>query len=182
MDFDSWHSLCNSFHGLKRKLKLEVTRTITKRRYAMATKKILFPTDFSTAADAGLPEAATLARERGAVLVILHVQEPPAAYAEAGLYYGVPEPDDEALMKMLREIVPPGHGVPCEHRLVMGDPASEIVRVARKENVDMIVMGTHGRSGFGRLILGSVAESVMRKAPCPVLTYKLSQKTAAPAL
>ena len=145
----------------------------------MATKKILFPTDFSTAADAGLPEATALARERGAVLVILHVQEPPAAYGEGVLYYGVSEPDTEAVMKMLQEIVPPGQDAKYEHRLVMGDPAREIVRVARQENVDMIVMGTHGRSGLSRLIMGSVAESVMRHAPCPVLTYRLSQKTAA---
>jgi universal stress protein A len=142
----------------------------------MSTKKILFPTDFSIAADAGLPEATTLARERGATLIILHVQEPPAAYAEAGLYYGLPELNSEAVISMLHEVAPSGNDVACEHQLVMGEAATEIVRVARKENVDMIVMGTHGRSGLSRLILGSVAESVMRHAPCPVLTYRLSQK------
>ncbi len=145
----------------------------------MSTKKILFPTDFSIAADAGLPEATTLARERGATLIILHVQEPPAAYAEGGLYYGLPEATSEAVMSMLHQVVPSGNDVACEHQLVMGEPASEIVRVARKENVDMIVMGTHGRSGLSRLILGSVAESVMRHAPCPVLTYRLSRKALA---
>ena len=59
----------------------------------MATKRILFPTDFSAAANSGLSDAAALAHDRDATLLILHVQEPPAAYAEAGLYLGLPEPD-----------------------------------------------------------------------------------------
>lgn len=148
----------------------------------MATKKILFPTDFSAAANSGLSDAAALARDRGATLVILHVQEPPAAYAECGLYYGLQEPNDEALMNILHEVVPAGNDVACEYRLGLGEPAAEIVRQARKENVEMIVMGTHGRSGLSRLIMGSVAESVMRHAPCPVLTYKVSDHAAAEAV
>lgn len=145
----------------------------------MSAKRILFPTDFSAAADAGLPEAAALARERDATLVVLHVQEPPAAYAEGGLYYGLSQPDEEALMDRLGEVVPKGSGIACEQRLAIGDPANEIVRIARSENVDLIVMGTHGRSGLSRLIMGSVAESVMRHAPCPVMTYRYSEKCAA---
>ena len=82
---------------------------------------------------------------------------------------------------MLNEVVPPCNDVVCEHRLVVGEPAAEIVRIARKEGVEMIVMGTHGRSGLSRLIMGSVAESVMRQAPCPVLTYRLSKKAATKA-
>jgi nucleotide-binding universal stress UspA family protein len=57
-------------------------------------------------------------------------------------------------------------------RLEEGIPAEEIVRVAREVEADLIVMGTHGRSGLGRLLLGSVAEQVMRHATCPVLTLK----------
>ena len=133
----------------------------------MATKKILFPTDFSAAANSGLTEAAALARDRSATLLILHVQEPPAAYAEGGLYYGLSEPDNDALMKMLRQVVPLCSDVACEHQLVMGETAAEIVRIARKERVEMIVMGTHGRSGFSRLIMGSVAESVMKSRALP---------------
>jgi nucleotide-binding universal stress UspA family protein len=147
----------------------------------MATKKILYPTDFSAAADAALPEAAALARSRGAVLLILHVQEPQAAYTEAGVnYYGVSQPYSKILKKMLEEVVPPGDDVQFQRRIVIGQAAQEILRIARQEHVEMIVMGTHGRTGLGRLLMGSVAESVLRQAPCPVLTYRCSQKTAAP--
>jgi nucleotide-binding universal stress UspA family protein len=59
-----------------------------------------------------------------------------------------------------------------ERRLVIGDPALEILDEAQESKVDLIVMGTHGRSGLGRLLMGSVAESVVRKAACPVLTVK----------
>jgi nucleotide-binding universal stress UspA family protein len=64
-----------------------------------------------------------------------------------------------------------------EHRLMIGTPAGAIVHLAEKEGVDMIVMPTHGRTGLVRLLMGSVAEEVVRKAKCPVLTVK----AAAPA-
>lgn len=141
----------------------------------MDAKKILFPTDFSTASDAGLAHAASLARESGARLLILHVEEPPMAYGGGELYYGVPNPDNAALLKMLQDVVPTSD-VPYEHRLVVGDPASEIVRVAEEEKVDLIVLGTHGRTGLRRLLMGSVAEAVLRRAPCPVFTFKEPHK------
>lgn len=137
----------------------------------MQAKKILFPTDFSHASDGALAHAATLARETGARLIILHVEEPPMAYGGGELYYGVPNPDNAALIKMLQAVVPP-IDVPYEHRLVVGDPAGEVVRVAEDEGVDLIVMGTHGRTGLRRLLMGSVAEAVLRRAPCPVFTLK----------
>jgi len=59
-----------------------------------------------------------------------------------------------------------------EHKLLVGDPASAIVEAAEEENVDLIVLGTHGRTGLTRLLMGSVAENVVRKAKCPVLTVK----------
>jgi nucleotide-binding universal stress UspA family protein len=148
----------------------------------MLTKKILYPTDFSAAAEAVLPEATALARDRGATLLILHVQQPIAAYSEAGVnYYGVSQPYKKILKETLREIVPPGNDVPYQHLLVVGDPAREILRIAQKEHAGMIVMGTHGRSGLGRLLMGSVAESVLRQAPCPVVTYRCPQETVVPA-
>ena len=63
-------------------------------------------------------------------------------------------------------------GFVYEHRLVTGDPASSIVNLAEMEGADLIVMGTHGRTGFSRLLMGSVAELVVRRAKCPVLTFK----------
>ena len=73
---------------------------------------------------------------------------------------------------MLAEVKPTDPKVPYQHRLITGEPASAIARLAEDENVDMIVMGTHGRSGLSRLLMGSVAEAVVRRAKCPVLTYK----------
>ena len=137
----------------------------------MSANKILFPTDFSSAAEAGLAEAEAVAKARGATLLILHVQEPMMAY-DGALYYGPLEPTTELLDKMLHDVTPSDPAISFEHRLAMGDPATEIVRVANDENVSLIVMGTHGRSGFTRLLLGSVAELVIRHANCPVLTYK----------
>ena len=138
----------------------------------MKIKKILFPTDFSHASDAGLPLATSLARDAGATLVILHVEEPPLAYGGGELYYGIPEPNTEALQKMLAEVKPTDANVPYVHRMVTGDPATEIVRVAQEEQADILVVGTHGRSGITRLLMGSVAEQVIRHAACPVLTFK----------
>jgi nucleotide-binding universal stress UspA family protein len=137
----------------------------------------LFPTDFSTAAEAGLAEAETLAKARGATLLILHVQEPMMAF-DCALYYGPLEPATETLDRLLHEVTPSDPTIRVQHRLSMGDPATEIVRVANEEKVDLIVMGTHGRTGFSRLLMGSVAEQVVRHAPCPVLTYKASMQTA----
>ena len=146
----------------------------------MEIQKILFPTDYSHTGDAALGLAASLARERGASLLILHVEEPPAAYGGGEMYYGIPEPAREDLLEMLEQVTPPGDPVECERRLVTGDPAATIANLAEEEGVDLIVMGTHGRTGLMRLLMGSVAEAVVRQAKCPVLTFKhpMSHKRA----
>ncbi len=138
----------------------------------MSVRKILFPTDFSHTGDAALELATSLARERGATLLIVHVEEPPAAYGGGEMYYGMPEPATEDLNLMLRDVAPFDPLVRCEHRLLVGDPTSIILQCAEEEGVELIVMGTHGRTGLMRLLMGSVAEAVVRRASCPVLTYK----------
>jgi len=138
----------------------------------MKAKKILFPTDFSSLSDAPLRYATALAKDTGATLLIVHVEEPPLAYGGGEMYYGVTEPDHEALQKMLDNVKPTDPSVPCERRFVTGEPATAIVDLAEEEGVDLIVMGTHGRRGVSRLLMGSIAEAVVRRAPCPVLTYK----------
>jgi universal stress protein A len=135
-------------------------------------KTILFPTDFSTASDAALAHAETLAKQAGASLLIVHVEEPPLAYGGGELYYGLPEPNSERIQQMLESVKPSDRSVTVEHRLTMGDPAAEIVRIAEEEKPEMIVMGTHGRTGLTRLLMGSVAEAIVRRSPCPVLTYR----------
>ena len=138
----------------------------------MNARTILFPTDFSPSADAGLEYATSLARDSGGKLMIVHVEEPPLAYAAGEMYYGVPQPNTEALTRLLEAVKPTDPAVPCEHRLLAGDPAGAIVDLAKRESADLIVMGTHGRKGLSRLLMGSVAEAVVRRAECPVLTVK----------
>ncbi len=138
----------------------------------MKASKILVPTDFSHTGDAAMKLATSLARDTGATLLIVHAEEPPTAYGGGELYYGLPEPASDDLRKMLHKVEPTDSSVPFEHRLITGDPAHAIVRLAKEEGVDMIVMGTHGRSGLSRMLMGSVAEAIVRRAECPVLTYK----------
>src|SRR6187402_2318251 len=147
----------------------------------MNAPKVLYPTDFSTTGQTALEMATSLARDRGATLVIMHVEEPPMAYGGGELYYGLDEPNREELKRMLSEVRPTDPSVSYEHHLLMGSPATAIVFLAERENVDMIVLPTHGRTGLLRLLMGSVAEEVVRKAKCPVLTVKSTAPAKAPA-
>jgi nucleotide-binding universal stress UspA family protein len=76
---------------------------------------------------------------------------------------------------MLKAVVPRDPAVSYEHRLMAGDPAEAIVDLAVAEGVEMIVLATHGRTGLMRMLMGSVAEVIVRKAQCPVLTVKAPQ-------
>ncbi len=144
----------------------------------MNYKKILFATDFSPASEAALQYATSLARDSGAVLLIAHVEELPLPYAGGEMYFAQPEYPNPEIRRMLEAVVPPDKTVRYEHRLVQGMAAEDIVRMAEEEHVDLIVMGTHGRSGLKRVLMGSVAEVVMRKATCPVLTLKQANSAA----
>lgn len=138
----------------------------------MKQNTIVFPTDFSHASDAVLFHAESLARQQDAELLIVHVEEPPLAYGGGELYYGIPEPSSEHILEMLERVRPSDKSLKFTHHLLLGDPASEIVRIAAEKKADMIVLGTHGRTGLTRMLMGSVAESIVRRAPCPVLVYR----------
>jgi nucleotide-binding universal stress UspA family protein len=142
----------------------------------MKIKKILFPSDFSHTGDAALELATALARDAGATLVIAHVEELPSAYGGGEFYYGIAEPATADLRRMLDEIKPTDPQVPCQHRLIAGEPAAAIAQLAEDDQIDLIVMGTHGRTGLSRLLMGSVAENVVRRSKCPVLTFKQPAK------
>jgi len=73
---------------------------------------------------------------------------------------------------MLERVTPTEKSLTFTRLLLLGDPASEIVRIADERKADMIVLGTHGRTGLTRMLMGSVAESIVRRAPCPVLVYR----------
>jgi nucleotide-binding universal stress UspA family protein len=88
----------------------------------------------------------------------------------------------EELTEKLHKMQAEGAKVPVEHQLLfVGDPAEEILRVAQAVKADLVVLGTHGRTGLGRLLMGSVAEQIVRRAPCPVVTVKVPLPQEGPA-
>jgi nucleotide-binding universal stress UspA family protein len=136
-------------------------------------KTILHATDFSERSLPAFELACSLARDLNARLVVLHVAVPPLAVYGEGMIATLPAVDLDEVRKHLTQIKPADPGVKVEHRLVEGEAVQEILREARDVGCDLVVIGTHGRTGLDRLLLGSVAEQVMRKAPCPVLTVRM---------
>ncbi len=133
---------------------------------------ILHPTDFSPSAERAGHLAWSLARDHGARLVVVHVAAPPAVmFGEIVAPLADGGYKDNA-WKILRQLQWPDATVPVELRVEQGDPVKEILRLAKELPSDLIVVGTYGRTGFYRLLMGSVAEQVLRKAPCPVVTVK----------
>jgi nucleotide-binding universal stress UspA family protein len=138
-------------------------------------KTILHPTDFSEQSAQAFRAACALASDYGARLVVTHVLPLPLpAYGELGpLAPDLWQIEDE-MRQSLQALRPPDPAVAVEYRLGKGDAAMEVVALAEEVGADLIVMGTHGRTGLGRLAVGSVAEAVLRRAPCPVLTMKVA--------
>ena len=161
----------------------------------MAFTHVLVPTDFSEPANHALRYAIEEATLHRATVTLLHVLP---ADSETEVYYvaGAPsgsldpvaggrlggypqspptvvrrDPNEEALTK-LHDLIPEGSRDTWTVQVATGHPADGIVRVAQEGNADLIVMGTHGRTGLQHVLLGSVAEKVVRLAPCPVLTIK----------
>jgi len=146
----------------------------------MSIQTILHPTDYSELSQFALRQAEDLARVHSARLIVLHVVETLGperlTYAEAGS-----QPQPEAYRKRLwdemHRLVSPDPDVPVEYVLAQGDPVSAILRTAADHRCDMIVLGSHGRTGLQRLVLGSIAEGVMRRARCPVLIVKIPPRS-----
>ncbi len=139
----------------------------------MTIRTILFPTDFSRGSDFAFPVACALARDYDARLVLLHVVAPPPSEYGGGIVAPATERDWEEQREKLRGVRPADHAIKVEHILLEGYPAAQILRCAGETKADMIVMGTHGRAGLHRLLMGSVAEHVVRNGCCPVLTVKV---------
>jgi nucleotide-binding universal stress UspA family protein len=134
---------------------------------------ILHPTDFSERSGYAFQLACSLARDHGARLIVLHVMPVPLVQ-EKFLYR-------EEMAGELNRLGAPDARVRVEHRLEEGDAATQILRVAQETGCDLIAMGTHGRTGLGRLLMGSVAEQVLRMASCPVLTVRAPLPPSEPA-
>lgn len=142
-------------------------------------KSILCPVDFSETSKLAMHYAVAFARHNGASLTLLHVVAPPITSlpGEAGLL-NVPQADiqeiAEACQERLQAIIDDlqSEQVPITSEVISGIPFLEIARFADEQGIDLIVMGSRGRTGLSHLLIGSVAERVLRKAPCPVLTVK----------
>jgi len=147
----------------------------------MRIASILVPVDFSPHAQEAMAWALDLARRYDATLLLAHVLQPvPWLASPDGMGF---TPADvlassrrqaiDALEDMRREVV--ASGVLAECQLLDGAPAAEIAALARRARASLIVMGTHGRTGLPHALLGSVAEKVLRHAPCPVLTVRMHE-------
>lgn len=140
---------------------------------------ILHPTDFSENSRYAFETACALARDNQATLLVLHVMVPSSSPV-----LDEPPPDPsrpaDSLGSTARFPWPQASDprIRLERRLAEGDPATEVLRLAEAARCDLIVLGTHGRTGLGRLLTGSVAEEVLRKADCPVLVVKAPLRAA----
>jgi nucleotide-binding universal stress UspA family protein len=147
----------------------------------MEIKRILFPTDFSEGALNALPYAIDLAKSYGAKLHLLHVVYDIAT--ASGLY--VPHISVDELYKELdtsaqKELEKFGATAKkdikdVEYTVIRGVPYEEILKFAQEKNIDLIIIGTHGRKGLDRVLFGSTAERIVRNALCPVLTVRESK-------
>ncbi len=150
--------------------------------------RIMVPTDFSAASDAALAYARVLAGQMGASIHLVHIFDD--AFT-SGAFVGdgtvmMPVELRQRLEQSAREELASRHAghagtLPGSSTVfLMGAPAKRIVEHARKTGADLIVMGTHGRTGLGHLLLGSIAERVVRTATCPVLTTRETETAAPP--
>lgn len=149
----------------------------------MEIRQILAPTDFSEYSKEAVAYAFELAQKFGAKLLLLHVIEMPAYPVEGFVPPSIGSTLIDDLERQawadLAQVLPEAQNdkVALTRQVVVGIPYRKIVEVAAAEKVDLIVMATHGRTGLGHLLIGSVAERVVRTAPCPVLTIRASSGT-----
>jgi universal stress protein A len=131
-------------------------------------QRILCPVDFSSTSEEALRYAERLAAAAGAEVVLLHAFDTPQSYD----LVGQTSPADQSLKSRLAQIHPSSPNVKFSHVLHAGLPGEVICWLAEDRNCDLIVLGTHGRTGLKHLLFGSVAEYVLRHARCPVVAVR----------
>ncbi|WP_224240818.1 universal stress protein [Hyalangium gracile] len=147
-----------------------------------APSRILVPVDLSEGSRALIDYAIQIARPFNAEIEIIHAWEPPQ-YVAPDLLVAAPGWNSQSLeqvavdaaTKELTALATAVQGAPrpIKHRVVVGEAASTVLRVAEEGKHDLVIMGTHGRRGLPRLLLGSVAQKIVARAHCPVLTVHL---------
>jgi nucleotide-binding universal stress UspA family protein len=142
-------------------------------------RRILHPTDFSRASGPAFARALDLAEQNRAELLLVHVLTPPAplyteGYVSPQYYEALETEARRGAQTRLSALLAKARKAKARVRslLLLGIPHDQITRAARSQRADLIVMGTHGRSGLSKFFIGSVAERVVRLAPCPVLTVR----------
>jgi nucleotide-binding universal stress UspA family protein len=147
-----------------------------------APSRILVPVDLSDGSQALIDYAIQLAKPFNAALEIIHAWEPPQ-YVAPDLLVAAPGWNSQSLEQIavdaatteLNSLVAKvaNEGLSIKHRVVVGEAASTVLRLAEEGKYDLVIMGTHGRRGLPRLLLGSVAQKIVARAHCPVLTVHL---------
>lgn len=148
----------------------------------MQIRNILFPTDFSRGARAAMDYAISLARDYNARLILLYVIQDisiaewyiPSSISAADLVEDMQKSAWKEMDKWAAEAA--GHVKDVDKMVVRGVPFVEIIKTAKEKDADLIVIGTHGRTGIDHMLFGSTAEKVVRKASCPVLTVRIAGK------
>ncbi len=148
----------------------------------MQIKTILFPTDFSNGARAAMDHAISLAKDYQAKLILLYVIQDisiaewyiPSTISAGELVEDMQKSAWQEMDKWFAEVSKQVKDV--EKMVVRGVPFVEIIQTAKERNADLIVIGTHGRTGIDHMLFGSTAEKVVRKAACPVLTVRIAGK------
>ena len=134
----------------------------------ITVRKVLYPTDFSSYSNLAYFHAVAQAEIHSASLTIAFVYTPGQPTEGRA-----PDADRRYWREQLESIRPTNATIPVTHMFLEGDPAAEIIRYARDAAIDLIVMGTHGRSGVDRMLMGSVAEKVLREGPCSAFIVKI---------
>jgi nucleotide-binding universal stress UspA family protein len=156
----------------------------------MTFSRILVPIDFSECSGAAFAAAVDLAQKLGAKVTLLHVWDVPFLWPSVGdTMVTVPSEEPMTVAQLVKKRAHeelarfladyPHAGVEVTARLEMGEPMQRICSVAQDGNHDLVVMGTHGRTGLSRVLAGSVAENVVRHSPVPVLTVRSTEEPAA---
>jgi nucleotide-binding universal stress UspA family protein len=142
-------------------------------------KRILVPLDFSDCSRKALEYAIPCAKQFDAELVLLNVIEPYPPVPQMELVEVETIQDSLRELETLRESV--GDDILCSSKVRTGVPHVEIVQEAKQNDIDLIILSTHGYKGLSHVFLGSTAEKVVRNAPCPVLTVRQSEREFVPA-